>query len=118
MLHDPKNDYHPLDNFIAWLEIKPAAGTYDWEHCGHCLFAQYGDETQRDTPNYKGVHAGLKAGIIGAGLTESTRKYFLIGAGGYQHGPWERQLWTYGQALSRARKVREEIRNSVAVSAG
>lgn len=48
MLFDPKweveikADPLTLESLIAWLEKKPAAGTYNYEDCrGACLYGQY-----------------------------------------------------------------------------
>jgi hypothetical protein len=44
MLFDPRwqnTRKHSLSDFVAWLELQPADGTYIWDDSDVCLCAQY-----------------------------------------------------------------------------
>lgn len=84
MLYDPKWDVMSLEGLIAWLELQPPEGTYDWNHCENCLLGRY-----------------LMDRVGSIGLYRKYRNrysemphYLLVAAAG---------TWTFGAALERAR---------------
>jgi hypothetical protein len=81
MLYDPKWDLMTLENLIAWLEVQPTDGTYDWRCPEGCLIAHYLTDRLGALPEYS-TH-----------LYQSMPHYHAIAA----HEPW-----TFGAALERA----------------
>jgi hypothetical protein len=84
MLHDPKRDRTlegplALENLIDWLEKQPADATYTWTHPQSCLLANY---------------LGYEAPAAINGTIWGRIVYGDIGS-----------IFTYGEALKRARKV-------------
>lgn len=86
---------HYADDFIAWLETKPCAETYNYLATSRCALAQYSDARTGDTW-YSG--SGLLAGSMGA-------KASPLGA-----MEWQACLRpnTFGALLKRVRKLRKQ----------
>lgn len=85
---------HSLNDFIAWLETKPASGRYEWRSGRNCLFAQYGKERKLATSGRSPYIAALEH----------------IGCRNGQYEPYDLANplpWTYGAALERARYARK-----------
>lgn len=105
-LFEPQEPKEPkwelnLTGLISWLEQKDPTEEYDWNDCSRCLVAQFLLEStgNRKTCSYERPCGGLK-------------NYHYIGAGqcwetGFGRNPGK---WTFGQALQRAKEVRDRGR--------
>jgi hypothetical protein len=86
MLFDPRwqnTRKHSLSDFVAWLELQPADGTYVWDDSHVCLCAQYyGMKDWYPVDDAIGARDGVR-------LDNIAKK-------------WPR---TYGGALERARAI-------------
>ena len=117
MLWDPKKDkpvdpFNPtLDHLIAWLETKPANGTYTYSEPQRCLLCQYLKDHGVANPYANSKRwgtTGVKFMIFRFKSVESLRDVpadFDMIAKGDAAGLY--QSWCYGSALIRARIVRE-----------
>jgi hypothetical protein len=92
-----KPDILSLEGLVAWLEKMPAKRAYDYRNCeGRCLYGQYmashGVEWKRSG-----------ASCPGLAPKEYDRFCALVYREVADEGPW-----TFGAALTRARKVLEQ----------
>src|SRR5215472_16250797 len=99
--------YGGLHRLIAWLETKPADGTYNWESPNHCLLGQWWGETQGEYSygaanemlhSDKWLSALLGFHIGGAPDADNIES---------PNNSIRRARWTYGQALERAKYYRD-----------
>lgn len=116
----PEPEFGTLDHLIAWLEKQPGDLTYDWFSTRNCLMCQYGKACglvgADDQPwvvqpwvvvmnalsHVKGRWGamGIEHGVgVVACMDESERE-------DSQRAP-QRERWTFGAALARARKLRD-----------
>lgn len=89
----PKHDVMSLEGVAAWLETMPGDGFYPYMDCrGGCLFGQYMIAHRIPWEKTEGLNnqfSDFKLHI-----------YYEVAAGNYKP-----ESWTFGQALSRARKA-------------
>lgn len=101
------DDMLSLDNLIAWLEQRPADGTYDYCSSTRCLLAQYFTT--------KGLKAfSVTPGIYTTGKYSWNEKIHLLPGGWEEIALGEAKnfngrlngVWTYGSALQRAKALK------------
>lgn len=95
MLADPRHETkYRIINLIAWLEMKAPDEQYNYHQPNRCLLAQYLE--------YMG-NAETELCSADADLYFGDNSYIIQG-----HRPYdsdERDYWTFGKALERARKI-------------
>lgn len=102
------DDMLSLDNLIAWLEQRPADGTYDYCSSRKCLLAQYftakGLKAFSVTPGIYTTNYGSWTGEENHLLPHGWEHIALGGStkfNGQLNG-----VWTYGSALQRAKALK------------
>lgn len=99
MLYNPKWQQPPattlptLDGFIAWLEMMPPDGAYNFECTdGRCLVALYGCSLSSEWNHSRDYMSFCRR---------------IFGGKGYNVGPACMTPWTFGAALERAREFQK-----------
>ncbi len=92
-----------LDGFISWLEKKPKSGTYVYWNTRECLFSQYGKEM-----GWGGKSEILPGPYMAAIMKLNGGPDFLEPFGNVACMP----PYTFGGALKRAKKYREQYGQS------
>lgn len=96
-----------LPGFIQWLETKPADEYYHWPSIKTCVVAQFHDAA--------GIYFAPVNTTLASGIFCTLDEYHYVG-GGFTSAMYEanpdaydfesaQKLWTFGQALSRAKEV-------------
>lgn len=103
MLYEPKweqkaktANLHSIENLIAWLERQPCDGTYDFTNPSACLLGQYLRAHGEQDYHYLGSDA--------AGAFFGDDGYIIHSTRGMR-GSVNRDLWSFGRALERAREI-------------